>query len=41
MFDFLKGPVLAIQDFYILTGAALRNEIPNLWNEIDGHSMAV
>ena len=25
MFDFLKGPILAIQDFYILAGAAIRN----------------
>ena len=25
MFDFLKGPILAIQDFYLLTGRALRN----------------
>ena len=25
LFDFLKGPILAIQEFYILAGAALRN----------------
>ncbi|MES1260122.1 MAG: ABC transporter permease [Acidobacteriota bacterium] len=25
MFDFLKGPILSIQDFYLLTGRALRN----------------
>src|SRR5579872_2059143 len=25
LFDFLKGPLLAIQDFYVLAGAALRN----------------
>ncbi len=27
MFDFLKGPVLAVQDYYILTGRALRNVV--------------
>ena len=25
MFDFLKGPILSIQEFYLLTGRALRN----------------
>ena len=25
MFDLLKGPILAVQEFYILTGSALRN----------------
>jgi phospholipid/cholesterol/gamma-HCH transport system permease protein len=25
LFDFLKGPILAVQEFYLLTGAALRN----------------
>src|ERR1700694_1343918 len=25
LFDFLKGPILAIQEFYILAGAAIRN----------------
>ena len=25
MFDLLKGPILAVQEFYILAGSALRN----------------
>ena len=36
MFDFLKGPILAIQDFYILFGSAVRNlfRTPHYWDDV-------
>jgi len=36
LFDFLKGPILAIQDFYILFGSAVRNlfRTPHYWDDV-------
>ena len=36
MLDFLKGPILAIQEFYILFGSALRNlfRTPHYWDDV-------
>ncbi len=38
MLNFLKSPVEAVQDFFILTGAALRNifRTPHYWDDILG-----
>ena len=36
MFDFLKEPVLAIQEFYLLFGSAMRNLFrkPHYWGDV-------
>jgi phospholipid/cholesterol/gamma-HCH transport system permease protein len=36
LLDFLKGPILAIQDFYVLFGSAMRNlfRAPHYWDDV-------